>query len=207
MLDIETATERSVLPRLRLAAEEGRRSCWSCLGWPRRLVICLLLAAPGCQKSSATAPDASAPPATSVPAPAPGLSAWGVLLHVPAGFSSEQNRAAGWELTDGRVVLLLGRHDLEARAALGEFFDERRQALSQYGAAKLTPAQPRKLEHGAGLEGEGSAESEAGNVGLKLFVARIDERTGLSLLMIHDAAEKSHAKAVWQAILARSRLP
>jgi hypothetical protein len=159
----------------------------------------------GCQKSSATAPDASAPPAA--PAAAPGVSAWGVLLHVPETFSAEQNQAAGWEVTDGKVVMLLGRHDLEPKRDLAEFFRERRQALGQFGAVELSIAKRRKLEQGEGLEAEGGAESDGGSVGLKLFVARIDAHSGLSLLMIHEPGEKAHAKAAWHAVLSRSRLP
>ncbi len=128
-------------------------------------------------------------------------------MHVPPSFQAEQNQAGGYELTDGKLVILLGRHDLEATRSLSTFFDERKATLSSFGRVDLSEPKPEKLAHGAGLSAEGRAGSEGGDVGLKLFVARVDARTGLSALLIHDLADKGGAKTAWRRFLNRSRLP
>lgn len=167
------------------------------------LAATVVFASQACQKSTPTRPDGSA----SAPAEQPSLDAWGATLGIPKGFHTEQNDTGGWEMTDGKIVILVGRHELPEGTTATAFFEERRQALSSYGAVDMSAVKTTPLGRGTAIAATGRATSEGEEVQLRLAATRLGPRAGLSLLMIHEPRSRARADETWRTLLQGTHLP
>ncbi len=166
-------------------------------------VALLALALAGCQKRSS--PPEPAPAAADVESGVT-VQAWGATLTLPAEWSGGENDAGGFELTDGKVALLLGRHPRAAGASLDAALDERKKSLDELSVREVG----RKRVTVAGrpaLVLKGLAKQDGGGVAVRLLVAQLESDATLSVMLVGDAASAAHMDSAWRAILAALKLP
>jgi hypothetical protein len=130
--------------------------------------------------------------------------AWGASFALPPGWSGGENDSGGYELTDGDLALLVGRHALDPDQSLDAFADEREQALRQTGACESLS----RTEQHAGasrilvLEGRGTDAVE-----IRWLVARLGPDSGLSMMMVGDRPSAAKLDAAWTKLLGSLVLP
>lgn len=129
--------------------------------------------------------------------------AWGATFALPPAFSGGENDAAGIELTDGEVAVMIGRHVI-GDASFGSFADERRRALAELGAAEsLTQSAQRVSGRDAIVFSGPGAEG----VELRLLIVPLDATTGVSFLFVAEGGKTQRLDAAWSMLLGSLALP
>jgi len=139
--------------------------------------------------------------------PAPGFEMWGASFSLPDGWSGGENDAGGYELTDGELALMVGRHELDPEQTLESFIAERRRALEQMGGLTNEQTSQQRVGATSTVQLRARAAADAGGVSLRLLVARLGPREGISLLMLGDAGDGSRMDPAWATLLSSLRLP
>lgn len=130
--------------------------------------------------------------------------AWGATFVLPNGFSGGENDAGGIELTDGDVAVMIGRSELGEGETLEAFAASRRQALSETGAGKgVEQSEQRIAGERAWLV---RARGDDG-VRLRLLTTRLGPRSGISFLLIGDAAHEARLEAAFAKLIGSLELP
>lgn len=168
--------------------------------------VLLALFATACGCSPESKPE-RAEPRSATNASLPEHDAWGARFSLPPGFSGGPNEAGGYELTDGELALLVGRHELDAQQTLESFREGRRGALEAMGTLSDVVLSERQVGSARVVELSGRLSSEAGGVELRLLVARLGERDGISFLLMGEPKQRSRAEAAWSMLLATLVLP
>ncbi|MCA9598524.1 MAG: hypothetical protein KC776_34675 [Myxococcales bacterium] len=160
-------------------------------------LLLLTLPLSACQKRSEPKPAVADETADAA------VRAWGATLKLPSTWRGGENDAGGYELTDGELALLLGRHP---GGALGAVTEDRKQALAALGIRQVTEAT-------ASVDGKavrvlsGSAREDGGSVSVKLLIAPLGPDAALSVMLVGDASKAKRMDAAWREVLSALTLP
>lgn len=130
--------------------------------------------------------------------------AWGASFVLPPGFSGGENETGGFELTDGELAFMIGRHALADGESLDDFAESRRRALAELGAAGSLAKSEERIGASRALAFRGPGSE---GVEVRLLLVRLDPRTGLSFLLVGEGAKVARLDAAWTKLLGSLELP
>jgi hypothetical protein len=130
--------------------------------------------------------------------------AWGARFSVPDGWTGGENDAGGLEFTDGDLALLVGRHALEPEKSLESFLEARSAALSELGAHPESSPRRQRVHGSDVMTVSASAE---GGLRVRLLVARLGPREGLSLMMIGEERSVKKLEQAFSHVVGSLVLP
>lgn len=160
--------------------------------------LVLLLSLGGCQRSAPARPEPDAVSSTT-----PGrVQAWGAALTLPEAFEGGRTDYGGYELTDGELAVLIGKHPRQPSESL-------RDAARRH-ANKLDSRVTSEREHAVArtrvLVLEARSTEDGGSVQLWLLVAPLGPEL-LTVLLVGSADSAARGAKVWADIVASLELP
>lgn len=157
-------------------------------------LVALLLGGCGCAGSSEPRTDAPAAAGFAV-------NAWSIAFELPHGWSGGENDAAGYEFTDGKTALMLGRAPTATAPSLDAFFEGRVEALQEQGELRSPKRSERRIDGRPARELRADVAGGGATLVVRLLALEPTPAERVSLLMVAEAKDRASLSASWEFVL------
>ena len=150
----------------------------------------------GCGCAGSSEPRTDAPIASGV-----AVRAWSVAFELPQGWSGGENDAAGYEFTDGKSALMLGRAPTATAPSLDAFFEGRVEALREQGELRSPERSERRFGNRPARELRADVAAAGATLVVRLLAIEPSGEERVSLLMVAEAKDRASLSASWDFVL------
>ena len=149
----------------------------------------------GCGCAGSSEPRTDAPGASGV-----AVRAWSVAFELPPDWSGGENDAAGYEFTDGKSALMVGRAPTATAPSLDAFFEGRIEALQEQGELRSPERSERRIGGRPALELHADVAGGGTTLVVRLLAFEPTATERVSLLMLAEARDRASLTTSWEFV-------